>query len=67
MALFVRPSRVMGHISTAPHLRQKFDSLPIKTARIFKQQLLQSGVVPKHADKLLDAVEKPIHGRRHAH
>jgi len=67
MALFVRPSHVMDHISTAPHLRQKFDSLPIKTARIFKQQLLQSGVVPKHAGKLLDDVEKRIHGRRHAH
>lgn len=67
MALFLRPGHVMDHISTAPHLRTKFDALPIKTARVFKQQLLQSGVVPTHGGKLLDDVEKRIHGRRHAH
>lgn len=43
--LFVLPSHVMDHLSTAPHLRAKFDALPIKTARIFKRQLLASGVV----------------------
>ncbi|SOY55786.1 toprim domain-containing protein [Cupriavidus taiwanensis] len=67
MALFVRPSHIMDHISTAPHLRPKFDALPIKTARIFKQQLLQSGVVPTHAGKLLDDVERRQYGRRLAH
>ncbi|MBV8271640.1 MAG: toprim domain-containing protein [Cupriavidus sp.] len=67
MALFLRPGHVMDHISTATHLRPKFDALPIKTARVFKQQLLQSGVVPTHGGKLLDDVEKRIHGRRHAH
>jgi hypothetical protein len=67
MALFVRQSHVMDHIASAPPLRQKFDALPIKTAWILKKQLLQSGVVPKHAGKLLDDVEKRIHGRRHAH
>lgn len=67
MALFVRPSHIMDHISTAPHLRPKFDALPIKTARIFKQQLLQSGVVPTHAGKPLDDVERRQFGRRLAH
>ncbi|WP_024303356.1 toprim domain-containing protein [Pseudogulbenkiania sp. MAI-1] len=43
--LFVMPSHVMDHLSTAPHLRAKFDHLPVKTGRIFKRQLLQSGVV----------------------
>lgn len=43
--LFVLPSHVMDHLSTAPHLRAKFDALPVKTARIFKRQLLDSGVV----------------------
>ncbi|EHP41244.1 hypothetical protein OR16_21136 [Cupriavidus basilensis OR16] len=67
MALFLRPNHVMDHISTAPHLRAKFDSLPIKTGRVFKQQLLQSGVVPEHGGKLMDDVEKRILARRHAH
>ncbi|MEO3953860.1 hypothetical protein ABH309_05275, partial [Chromobacterium piscinae] len=61
MALFIRPNHVMDHLSTAPHLRAKFDALPIKTGRIFKNQLLQSPVV------LADGVEKTIHGRRQGH
>lgn len=67
MALFLRPSHVMDHLSTAMHLRGKFDALPIKTARVFKQQLLQSGVVPQHGGKRLEDVEKRILGRRCAH
>ncbi|QSI78680.1 toprim domain-containing protein [Niveibacterium microcysteis] len=59
--LFLRPSHVMDHLSTAPHLRTKFDALPIKTARVFKQQLLASGVV------LIDEAERTIRGRRMAH
>lgn len=61
MALFIRPNHVMDHLSTAPHLRAKFDALPVKTGRIFKNQLLQSPVV------LADGVEKTIHGRRQGH
>ncbi|MCT7315251.1 toprim domain-containing protein [Ralstonia sp. CHL-2022] len=67
MALFLRPSHVMDHLSTAPHLRPKFDGLPIKTARVFKQQLLQSGVVAVHGGKQMDDVEKRIFNRRHGH
>ncbi|MDM8358829.1 toprim domain-containing protein [Pandoraea communis] len=67
LALFLRPNHVMDHLSTAPHLRAKFDALPIKTGRVFKQQLLQSGVVPTCGGKLLDDVERRISGRRHAH
>lgn len=51
----------MDHLLTAPHLRAKFDALPVKTGRIFKQHLLQSGVV------LADDVEKTIHCRRTGH
>ncbi|WP_293765911.1 toprim domain-containing protein [uncultured Aquitalea sp.] len=61
MALFIRPNHVMDHLSTANHLRGKYDALPVKTGRIFKSQLLQSGVV------LADDIEKTIHGRRHGH
>jgi hypothetical protein len=51
----------MDHISTAPHLRAKFDSLPIKTSKVFKQQLMASGVV------LADEVERTIRVKRTAH
>ncbi|MFU1906020.1 toprim domain-containing protein [Bordetella avium] len=66
-ALFLRPNHVMDHLSTAPHLRAKFDALPIKTGRIFKQQLMQSGVVATAAGKPLDDVEKRVRGQRAAH
>ncbi len=61
MALFIRANHVMDHISTANHLRDKFNHLPIKTGRIFKRQLLQSNVVIK------DDVEKSIRAQRTAH
>lgn len=64
VALFVRPNHIMDHISTAPHLRAKFDSLPIKTGRIFKQQLMQSGVVATYDGKPLENVDKIIRGNR---
>lgn len=61
VCLFLRPQHVMDHISTAPHLRQKFDHLPIKTGRIFKRQLMESGVV------LADDIERTVRSRRSAH
>jgi hypothetical protein len=66
VALFIRPNHVMDHLSTASHLRGKFDGLPIKTGRIFKQQLMQSGVVLTQGGKPLDDVEKRIRGQRTA-
>ncbi|WP_230368856.1 hypothetical protein [Paludibacterium denitrificans] len=65
--LFIRPSHIMDHISTANHLRAKFDSLPVKTPRIFKSQLLASGVVAVHKGMMLDDVEKTIDRRRVGH
>lgn len=62
-ALLTRPNYIMDHISSSNHLRDKFNALPIKTGRIFKQQLMASGVViPGHED-----VERMIGGRRTAH
>ncbi|MHA6895566.1 hypothetical protein ACQUJT_15995 [Ralstonia pseudosolanacearum] len=55
----------MDHLAAAPHLRPKFDALPIKTARVFKQQLLQSGVVVAQGGKAIEDVEKRIFNRRH--
>lgn len=66
MALFLRPNHVMDHLSTAPHLRAKFDALPVKTGRIFKQQLMQADVVAMAGGKPMDDVEKRIRGQRAA-
>lgn len=66
MALFLRPNHVMDHLSTAPHLRAKFDALPVKTGRIFKDQLMKSDVVAMAAGKPMDEVEKRIRGQRAA-
>ncbi len=61
--LFLRPNHVMDHIGTANHLRDKFNHLPIKTGRIFKRQLMASGVVVPG----LEDVERSIQGKRTAH
>jgi hypothetical protein len=61
--LWIRPSHVMDHISTAPHLKTKFDALPVKTGRIFKRQLLASGAVPKD----MEDRERTLDGKRTAH
>ncbi|HCQ47510.1 MAG TPA: hypothetical protein DIW53_12320 [Achromobacter sp.] len=66
MALFLRPNHVMDHLSTAPHLRAKFDALPVKTGRIFKEQLMKSDVVAMAGGKPMDEVEKRIRGQRAA-
>lgn len=65
--LFIRPAHIMDHISTANHLRAKFDSLPVKTGRIFKSQLLASGVVATKKGDLQDDVEKTIQRKRVGH
>lgn len=57
-ALCVRAENVMHHMQTAPHLRQKFDALPIKTATIFKKQLQSSGAVVQ------EGIERTIRGKR---
>ncbi|MDR1934270.1 MAG: toprim domain-containing protein [Candidatus Accumulibacter sp.] len=61
VALMLRPSHVMDHLSTAPHLRAKFDALPIKSGRVFKSQLMSNGVV------IADDVERVIGGHRTQH
>jgi hypothetical protein len=61
MVLILRPAHIMDHLSTAPHLRAKFDALPIKTSKIFKQQLMNSGVV------ISDEITRVIRGNRTQH
>ena len=64
--LYLRPNHVMDHLSTSSHLRAKFDALPVKTGRIFKQQLMASGVVATAGGKPIDNADKIIRGQRTA-
>lgn len=59
MCIYFRAAHVMDHLSTAQHLKPKFDALPIKTGRIFKRQLLASGLVKRD-----DAEKTCIHTRK---
>jgi hypothetical protein len=52
--LFVRPGHVMDHMARSIALREKWNALPVKSERVFKRQLLASGVV------IADDVEKQI-------
>lgn len=43
--LLLRPTHCMAHLSQTPALRAKFDSMPVKTAKVFLKQLERAGVV----------------------
>lgn len=43
--LLIRPSHIMDHISHTVSLRETWNGLPVKTARVLKQQLLDADVV----------------------
>ncbi|PHS20212.1 MAG: hypothetical protein COA86_02670 [Kangiella sp.] len=59
--LFIRVNHIMSHLSQSPALKNKYDALPIKTARILKQQLIRAGVVAR------DDFEKKIGRQRASH
>lgn len=58
LCLIVRPGHVMEHIRREPALREQYNALPVKTSRIYKRQLDQSGVI--HVSPL----ERTIRNRR---
>ncbi|MEN3113104.1 toprim domain-containing protein [Uliginosibacterium paludis] len=45
LCLLLRPSHVMDHIKTTTRLRDIWNGLPVKSDRVFKQQLRHSGVI----------------------
>lgn len=59
--MILRPQHVIDHISGSMRLREFWNGLPIKSGRVFKQQLDDAGVVVKHG------LDKIIKQRRHAH
>lgn len=58
--LILQPGHVMEHISKSPRLRDQWNALPVKTARVFKRQLAASGIAlmgeegPAEIDKVVD-------------
>jgi hypothetical protein len=61
MCILLRPQHVIDHISTDNRLRQMWDGLPVKTGRVFAQQLAHAGLVVK------DECDKRINKTRVAH
>lgn len=61
LCLLVRTSHIMDHIAHTSSLRDKWNSLPVKSDRVFKRQIKNAGVV------VSDTVEKTIGGKRVSH
>ncbi|MCR8922695.1 toprim domain-containing protein [Dasania sp. GY-MA-18] len=59
--IFIRTTHIMHHFSTSPALRDKFNSLPVKSSKVLGHALRRAGVV------VVDDAEKAIHQRRVAH
>lgn len=43
--LLVRTTHIMDHVAHSPHLRDRWNGLPVKTAAVFKRQLASAGVI----------------------
>lgn len=59
--LLLRATHCMNHVSGSPALRQKYDALPVKSARVFASQLRNAGVIAA------EGVERTIYNQRVAH
>jgi hypothetical protein len=59
--LMVRTSDVMHHLARTPALREHWNSLPVKSDRVFRKQACQAGVV------LGNTHERTVHNRRVSH
>ena len=59
--LILRTSHVMDHIRTSNHLRSRFDSLPVKSDRVFKSQLREASMFVE------EGIERTVKGARMSH
>lgn len=59
--LIIRPAHIMDHLSKSVRLRDTWNNLPVKTARVLAKQLAESALIVK------DGLDKIINGRRCAH
>lgn len=57
-ALIIRHTHIMSHLQHSNHLRDSFNSMPIKTARSLRKQMQSAGVIAA------EGVERTINGRR---
>ncbi|MBW7903817.1 MAG: toprim domain-containing protein [Rhodocyclaceae bacterium] len=53
--LFIRTSDVMHHLSRTTALREFWNGLPVKSDRVFKQQMEEAGVIIGEAEKTVGA------------
>lgn len=49
--VFLRTSDVMHHISSAPTMRDFYNSLPVKSDRVFKKQMVEAEVVATEGER----------------
>lgn len=66
-ALCIRTGHVMDHMRQTPYLREFWDGLPVKSDRVFKRQLEQSGVLLMGKDGGALAVERTVNKQRVGH
>lgn len=57
----MRTSHIMDHVAHNMALRDKWNSFPVKSDRVFKRQLKHAGVI------VSDTIEKTIKGKRMSH
>jgi len=60
-SLCVRPSHIMDHIAHTSSLRDRWNSLPVKTHRVLKRQLVRAGVLAS------EDIERTVNRRREQH
>lgn len=56
--LLIRTTHIMQHLSQTGSLKAKFDSMPVKTAKVFSKQLDRAGVVKEQG------IERTIRNQR---
>lgn len=68
--LLVRTAHIMDHFATSTHLKDKYNSSPVKTAGVLKRQLRSAGVLLTHGEGDREKeveVERTINGVRATH
>jgi hypothetical protein len=64
LVLIVRTSHVMDHIAHSNHLRDMWNSLPVKSDRVFKRMLVDAKMIVGDDAK---GHERTVGGKRYAH
>jgi hypothetical protein len=65
--LLLRPQHIMDHLSGSSSLREKWNSLPVKTAAVFKRQMMSAGILMLDEAGKAKELERTILMRRVGH